>query len=260
MPQLALITGGTSGIGAEFARQLSSEGYDLVLVARDSDRLTQVANDLIGRFGIKVESIAADLSTHQGMEIVEKRLASTEHPVDLLINNAGFGASGGFVEIAPDTHESMIAVNCSAVVRLTHAAVAAMSGRGNGRIINVASVAAFTPALRSSGTYSATKAFVVSFTQSLAPSLARKGIKIAALCPGWVRSEFHKRAGINMAKVPNFMWLEPEEVVATALKDLKVGKTLIVPGTQYKILVAVIRLFPQSLMSRLVRLVGKRAH
>ncbi len=194
----ALITGSTAGIGAAFARRLAADGHDLVLVARDTARLREQATELHDRHGIEAEVLTADLAEDKGIEAVERRLADRRNPVDLLINNAGFGHKGRYLEVPMSDELMMLKVHCEAVLRLTSAAVEAMRERGRGGVVNVASTAAFVPR----GTYGASKAWVVQFTQGAAQDLAGHGVRLMALCPGFVRTEFHQRAGMGTDNIP----------------------------------------------------------
>lgn len=242
----ALITGATAGIGAAFARRLARDGHHVVLVARNKDRLWEQATELHDQHGVEASVLVADLATDEGIALVEERLRDREHPVDLLINNAGFGHRGEYLEVPMADELAMLKVHCEAVLRLTTAAVDGMRERHRGGVVNVASAAAFVPR----GTYGASKAWVVQFTQGAAADLAGDGLRLMALCPGFVRTEFHKRAGMDTGTVPGWMWLDADRLVDAAMKDLARGKTLSVPDPRYKALTGASRLLPRSVLSR----------
>jgi len=244
----ALVTGATAGIGACFARQLAGRGHDLVLVARDAARLESAAQQLRS-YGVQVEVLPADLADDEGCALVEKRCAAG---IDLLVNNAGLGTKGDFHEVDLAHEEHMLRVNVRAVMRLTHAALPPMLARGSGAIVNVSSVAGFAPGARAV-TYSASKAYVTNFSESLHLQYAGRGIKVLALCPGFTRTEFHQRADMDTGGIPSRLWLDADEVVATALADLDRGRSLSVPGGQYKVIVAVTRVIPPRVMRGVLR-------
>jgi short-subunit dehydrogenase len=248
--RVALVTGATAGIGKAFATRLAGDGWDLVLVARDEERLRELAAALSGTHSVRAEILQADLSTVAGAETVEERLRSTR--IDLLVNNAGLSLNTPFLKSTVDRELYLLSVNVQAVMRLTHAALAGMVSRGKGAIINVSSVAGFAATMPGS-TYPASKAWVTNFSESIALSVARKGIKVMALAPGFTRSEFHSRAGIDMSKTPSWMWLSATQVVNDALRDLGKGKTVSVPSMKYKILVAIVRHTPTRVLRKLAR-------
>ena len=186
----ALVTGATAGIGLEFARQLAERGTDIVLVARDRQRLDGVAADLHRRFGVTTEVLVADLADRAAVQVVADRLADGARPVDLLVNNAGFGLKRGFLQNEVEVEEGAFDVLCRAVLVLSHAAARAMKVRGHGSIINVSSVASFV----AMGSYSAAKAWVTVFSEGLANELAGSGVRVMAWCPGLTHTEFHQRA------------------------------------------------------------------
>ncbi|MFF1376881.1 SDR family NAD(P)-dependent oxidoreductase [Streptomyces sp. NPDC058308] len=250
----ALITGSTAGIGAAFARRLAGDGHNLVLVARDTKRLREQATELHDRHGIEAEVLTADLATDAGIETVEKRLSNRRDTVDLLINNAGFGNKGRYLEVSLADELTMLKVHCEAVLRLTSAATESMRERGRGGVVNVASVAAFVPR----GTYGASKAWVVQFTQGAAKDLAGTGVRLMALCPGFVRTEFHERAGMGTSNIPNWMWLDADKLVATALVDLSRGRTLSVPDPRYKALMGVVKVTPRALLGGVTSRTGRK--
>ncbi|MCZ4097265.1 SDR family oxidoreductase [Streptomyces sp. SID13666] len=250
----SLITGSTAGIGAAFARRLAADGHNLVLVARDAERLRKQAAELHDRHGIEAEVLSADLSRDDGIAAVESRLADRSDAVDLLINNAGFGNKGRYLEVSMADELTMLKVHCEAVLRLTSAAADGMRERGRGGVVNVASVAAFVPR----GTYGASKAWVVQFTQGASKDLAGTGVRLMALCPGFVRTEFHERAGMGTDNIPGWMWLDADKLVATALKDLARGKTLSVPDPRYKTLMGLVKLAPRGLLGGVTSRTGRK--
>jgi short-subunit dehydrogenase len=250
----ALITGSTAGIGAAFARRLATDGHDLVLVARDTKRLREQATELHDRHGIEAEVLAADLATDDGIEAVAARLDDRKNPVDLLVNNAGFGNKGRYLDVSMTDELRMLKVHCEAVLRLTSAAAGAMRERGRGGVVNVASVAAFVPR----GTYGASKAWVVQFTQGAARDLAGSGVRLMALAPGFVRTEFHERAGMGTNNIPNWMWLDADKLVAAALTDLARGKTLSIPDPRYKALMGAAKLVPRGMLGGISSRTGRK--
>ncbi len=242
----ALITGGTAGIGAEFARQLAARGDDLVLVARDGDRLTAFATELETRYRVAVEVLVADLTDRAQLAQVEARLADATRPVDLLVNNAGFGVNQVFVGGDLDAEQKMLDVLVTAVMRLSHAALPGMVARGTGGVINVSSVASFI----AGGTYSAAKSWVTVFSESVDRQLAGTGVTVTALCPGFTHTEFHQRAEMDVDHLPDWMWLDAPDVVRTALADFRRGKPVSVPGAQYKALSTLARYLPRPVVRR----------
>lgn len=235
----ALVTGPTAGIGRAFAETLARQGHDLVLVARDEGRLTTLADDLRARAAVTVEVLPADLSDRAGLDVVASRLRGGA--VDLLVNNAGFGVNQAFTGGDLDEEQRMLDVLVTAVMRLTHAAVPGMVERGSGGVLNVSSIAGWI----TGGTYSAAKAWVTVFSESLATELSGTGVHVTAACPGYVRTEFHDRAGMDMSSVPAWLWLTPQQVVDRALADLRAGRPVSVAGAQYRALSAVARYAPR---------------
>ena len=246
----ALITGASAGLGAEFARQLAARGGDLVLVARSEEALEALAAELRARHGVAVQVLVADLAEEQGVGRVVQRIADAAQPIDLLVNNAGFGLPLHFAdnEIADEVRHLRVLVE--APMRLMHAALGVMRGRG-GRIINVASVAGFI----SRSTYSACKTWLIAFSRWANGEYARDGVTVTALCPGFVHTTFHARMGLAAGDegVPPFLWLDAPFVVRQGLRGAARGRSVVVPSLRYRAIVAVSRLVPRSLATRVAR-------
>jgi len=247
----ALVTGATAGIGAAFARRLAVEFHDLVLVARDPARLDVFAKELRGAHGVEVEVLPADLASDDGCAAVEARLADADRPVDLLVNNAGIGLKGSFLRNTAEAEEQMLRLNVRAVMRLTHAALGTMVARGRGDVVNVSSVAGFGPVSPGS-TYSASKAWVTNFSESLQMAVRSKGVRVVALCPGFVRTEFHERAGIPTSGINQRLWLDADLVARTALADLRKGRPVSTPSLRYKVLAGLVRHVPRPVFRRVI--------
>lgn len=247
----ALVTGATAGIGLEFAHQLAQRGHSLVLVARDAARLAAVADELQAAYAVDVETLPADLVVPEQCALVEARLADRGRPVDLLVNNAGFGLKQRFGDNSVDDEQQMLDVLVTAVLRLSHAALGPMSERGRGGIINVSSVAAFLPR----GTYSAAKAWVNSFSEWAHHEYAPQGVTVMALCPGFTKTEFHER--MQVRRGDGFLWLEPDYVVTAALDDFDRRRAYSVPGLQYKAVRSLTRLIPSTVLQRF-QLIGRK--
>jgi short-subunit dehydrogenase len=229
----ALVTGASSGIGAAFAERLAQDQYDLILVARRHDRLEELAQQLRESQGAIVEVVAADLSQSNDLRTVEKRVEE-DSALELVVNNAGFGAYMPFVQLDADKAEELIRVQVIAVTRLTHAALPGMIARGHGSIINVSSRLAFSGSLGSSqlpkrATYAGTKAFINTFSQLLQSELEGTGVQIQALCPGVVQTEFHERVGIDPGRYPAAIVMAPEDVVQASLMGLRTGEVICMP-------------------------------
>ena len=243
----ALITGGTAGIGAEFARQLAARGDDLVLVARDGDRLQAYADELTARHRVRCEVLVADLADRAALRTVEERLADPARPVDLLVNSAGFGVNQLFLGGDVDAEQAMLDVLVTAVMRLTHAALPGMVARGTGGVINVSSVAGFI----AGGSYSAAKSWVTVFSESVDRQVADTGVTVMALCPGFTHTEFHERGGMDVSHLPDWLWLDAPDLVRAALADFRRGRVVSVPGAQYKAITTLTRVLPRPLVRRL---------
>lgn len=249
-----LVTGATAGIGAEFARVLAEKGHDVVLVARDRARLENVSDDLRRTYGVATEILVADLTDRAQVGKVAERLSDEAEPVDLLVNNAGFGLSRSFLRNPVEDEEASLDLLCRAVLVLSHAAATAMRARGRGAIVNVSSVAGFAVL----GTYSAAKSWVTVFSEALATELAGTGVTVTSVCPGFTRTEFHERAGIDMGGLPAPLWLDAHRLVVDALDDVARGRVVSVPGTAYRALVALMAVTPRALVRRGSRIVQKR--
>ena len=238
----ALVTGASSGIGAEMARLLGEAGVPTVLVARRGDRLAEIA----ARYD-DFEVLEADLLTVQGQAATVERISSTASPIDLVVNNAGFGTSGVFHELDVDRLSDEVELNVKALTVLSHAALAAMVPRGRGYLMNVSSVASFqaSPGL---GVYAATKAYVTSLTEALHGEVKASGVHVTALCPGLTKTEFQDHSNTTglALKVPDLAWTTVEEVASTGLRDVASNKTISVPGALYKVAVTSSDLLPRS--------------
>jgi len=246
----ALVTGASAGIGESFARLLAREGYDLILVARDLERLGQRREELLAKYpSISIEVVGADLATERGISVVEELVRSG---ISVLINNAGFGINKSFTRSDIDHEKDLLSVLVTAPLRLTHAALAATSdGVTNPeeqelKIINVSSVASWI----AGGTYSAAKSYLTVLSESLHTELAGSKTKVMALCPGFTRTEFHQRGRMKMSGLPNFLWMSADDVTAIAWRDLHAGKPISVPGWHYKIISVIARTVPRPLVRK----------
>ena len=239
----ALVTGASSGIGAEMARLLGEAGVPTVLVARRGDRLREIADRYDG-----FEVLEADLGTEQGQAATADRIGSTNDPIDLVVNNAGFGTSGVFHELDVDRLCDEVELNVKALTVLSHAALAAMVPRRHGYLLNVSSVASFqaSPGL---GVYAATKAYVTSLTEALHAEVKDTGVHVTALCPGLTRTEFQDHSNTTglASRVPDLAWTTVGEVATTGLRDVAANRTISVPGTLYKVAVTSSDILPRSI-------------
>ncbi|HET7305908.1 MAG TPA: SDR family oxidoreductase [Segeticoccus sp.] len=248
----ALVTGATAGIGRAFAEELARRGHALVLVARSMPRLEEVADELRSRHGVAVEVLSADLSDEVETRLVAERLADAGRPVDLLVNNAGFGLGQGFVDGDLAAEQRALDVMVRAVMVLSHAAARAMRSRGHGAIVNVSSVSGFVVM----SSYSAVKSFVTVFSEALANELRGTGVTATALCPGFTRTEFHGRAGMDMSRLPGPLWLDADRLVRDGLADVARGRVVSVPGPAYKATVLVAKLAPRAVVRRVSGAIG----
>lgn len=247
----ALVTGASSGIGAAFCRELARTGHDLVIVARTESALEELAAGLRSEYGVAVEVLPADLADRDQLERVAERLrlddpAGPHRRVTLLVNNAGFGIGSAFIDADLADEERALDVMCRAVLVLSHAAAVTMRVHAAGGIVNVSSVAGFVQM----GTYSAAKAWVTAFSEGLATELASTGVKVTALCPGFTHTDFHRRADLDMGRLPETLWLNADDLVRDCLADHRQGKVISVPGTAYKALTGAIAALPRGVVRR----------
>ncbi len=250
----ALITGASSGIGEAMVHLLGGAGIPQVIVARRADLLETLAATYSN-----VEVLAADLSTAKGVAAVVARVTDSRRPIDLVVNNAGFGTSGDFHALDPDRLADEIAVNITALTRISRAALGVMAPQRRGYLLNVSSVASFQPAPRLA-VYAATKAYVTSLTESLHEEARGTGVHVTALCPGLTRTEFQSVSNTDSYahRYPSFAWLSAAEVAQTGLDDVAKGRALSIPGVLYKGMVTASSVTPRGLLRRVASLVQRR--
>ena len=255
---IALVTGASSGIGEHLARLLAERGHDLVLVARDVGRLEALAKELETTRSASVQVLPADLTDAAQLDAVEQRCHDRDAPLEVVVNNAGFGSFGPFhtLDLANEVRE--IQLNVVALVRLTHAAAGEMVARGHGGILNVSSLAGFQPAPLNA-TYSATKAFVTSFTQAVHEELKGSGVAVTALCPGFTHTGFQEAASAPATDLPAFMWQEAGEVARAGLDALAKNRAIVIPGSLNKVLGTLSNVTPHAITRRLGGMVIKRS-
>jgi len=246
----ALVTGASSGIGKAFAERLAAAGSDLVIVARNRERLDELAFRLHETHGRDVEVIEADLENRDQLAGVEARLRDRDD-IDVLINNAGFGHTGAFADLPVERLQAQIDCNVTALTRLAQAALQSMRAYGRGGILNVASGAAFLPT-PNLAVYAATKAYVVSLTESLHEEAKRFGVAVSVVCPGFTRTEFQQRAHYDTRQIPNFAWQTPEAVVDEALAALRARKMICIPGLQNRVTMTLLNFVPRSTLASFV--------
>jgi short-subunit dehydrogenase len=252
----AVITGASTGLGAAYADELAHRGSAVVLVARTTDRLETLADRLQKQYGVEAVAMTADLTQRDGQEKVEKLLAE-DSTIDLLVNNAGFGTLGSFAKLDLKREMDEVELNVVALVRLAHAAIGAMLPRGRGAVINLASLSAFQPA-PFNATYGATKAYVKSFTESLAEELRGTGVQVQVCCPGFTHTEFQERAGLNKSRIPAWAWMTAEAVVRRSLDALDKGTVVCVPGAPNWLTASLVRHSPEGLVRRMTGMLSKR--
>jgi len=255
---IALVTGASTGIGRAFALRLADRGHDLVLVARDTARLEALAKELGDSYNAGAEVLSADLSDPVALARVERRVADADRPVDLLVNNAGYGTAGRFVELPIEGEVGEIELSVVALGRLTHAALAPMVERGRGGVINVASIGGFQPT-PGNATYCATKAFVISFSEAIHEELKGTGVKCMVLSPGFTRTNFQTRAGIDSSEVPGFLWQEAGDVAEYALRAYGRSRASCVPGPLNRATAAFSALTPTTVTRKIAAGVVKRS-
>jgi len=252
MSKWALVTGATAGIGESFTRLLASKGFNIALVARDEARLHERAANLGEKYGVQTYVLPADLATAQGCADVEEYLQ--EFDIEVLINNAGFGINKAFTASDLKAEQDLLDVLVRTPMRLMHVALPKMVARNSGTIINVSSVASFI----AGGTYSASKSYLTVLSESLHTEVRDTNVKISALSPGFTRTEFHQRGRMKMKGLPDFMWLDSDQLVAASWSDAQSGKAVSIPGWQYKILIALISLAPRSAVRKIGMNLRKR--
>jgi uncharacterized protein len=249
----ALVTGASSGIGEVMATMLAEAGVGTVVVARRADRLRALAARHPG-----MEVLVADLTDAAGLDLVAGRIAADDAPIDLVVNNAGFGTNGLLHELDPDRLHDEIELNVAALTRLSHAALAAMVPRGRGWLLNVSSIAGFQPAPRLA-VYAATKAYVTSLTESLHEEVRGHGVHVTALCPGLTKTEFQSVSNTSFYadQFPDLLWTSPEQVARTGLDAVVANRAVAVPGAQYQLLSLVTNVTPRWVRRRVSSLVQR---
>lgn len=252
----ALVTGASAGIGMAFAERLARDGWDLRLVARRRERLEALARNLKLQYGVAVDILPADLTNLEDLAGVERRIAR-DRRLELVVNNAGMGDFGMFVERDRHVETAEIQLNALAVMRLTHSALPGFLRRGRGALINVSSTAGFQPCPHLA-VYAATKAFLNSFTESLAVELRGTGVRVQALCPGFTRTEIFESAGADPSALPSFLWMEPQDVVDESLVALARGSVLCVPGFANRALSSLNRVLPHEASSRIAGMLARQ--
>lgn len=254
--QRALVTGASRGIGHAFALELARHGTDLVVVARDTEALQALADELHGRHGVDVEVLPADLTDRDALARVEARLRDLQRPVDLLVNNAGTGSAGPFTDQDVEALTELLHVHVRATVRLTHAVLGPLVAAGRGGVINVASVTAFQP-VPYTATYAAAKAFLRSFTQAVHEEVRGEGVRVLALCPGFTRTAIVADAGADESAIPGPLWSTPQEVVEAALNGLRRRRAVVVPGVANAAAAAASTRGPRVLARRVSGAIGR---
>ncbi len=253
--RLALVTGASAGIGAAFARALARRGFDLALTARRADRLEALASELRRSSGVETLVLPADLERPEAPGELLDAISARGWAVDALVNNAGYGVTGSYLDSDWPTHAAFLRIMVDAPCELAHAVLPGMRERGFGRICNVASVAGLAPGTAGHTLYAAAKSFLIKFSQSLNAETLGSGVHVSALCPGFTYSEFHDVNGTRerVSRMPAWMWLDADRVVADGLAALEANRAVCVPGLQYKAITALMRLTPEPLAEALSR-------
>lgn len=251
--KIALISGATSGIGASFAKRFAQDGYDLIITGRRQDKIQSLADGLAKEYNVNIEVIIAELADSKDIESLVRHITTKEN-IEILVNNAGFGIGKGFNADNIENQEKMVKVHVIATMQLIHAVIPQMIRRGRGAIINVSSIAAFSP-LPEDATYCGTKAFLNNFSESLYMELREKDIRVQALCPGFTRTDFHEKMGMKSEDLRNrgiIRWMTADDVVSASIRSLKKKKVICIPGFWNKILRSLIRILPRALYYRIV--------
>jgi len=256
-PGTALVTGASVGIGRELARILAREGHDLVIVARDAHRLERLADELTRAWGVSVRAVAKDLARPGAASELHRELEAAGVAVEVLVNNAGFGLAGAFAKTPMKDHLELLQLNMVALTELTKLALGGMVERGRGRILNVASTAAFQPGPYMA-TYYASKAYVLSFSEALGAELEGKGVSVTALCPGPTATEFQRRAGLEGARIAMLGMMDSETVAEAGYRAMRAGRRLAIPGLRNRLGALAGRLLPRGLVLRMVRGLQRR--
>jgi short-subunit dehydrogenase len=256
----ALVTGASSGIGKAFAELLAQKGYAVVLTARRGDRLDALAAELRQKYNVATQTIVADLAEPNAPAQIAAELTSRNLAIDLLVNNAGYGVPGSYVNVPWTDHERFMQVMVTAVLDLTYRLLPAMLERGWGRIINIASVAGMVPAPAGHTLYGASKAFVIRFSEALQAENGPNGVNATAVCPGFTFSEFHDVLGTRdrMNKMPGFLWLKADDVAREGYDAVMKGRSVVVNGTIYQFLVWLNGAMPRSISNWVSGLAGRR--
>lgn len=255
----AVVTGASGGIGAAFTDALAKRGHDLVVISRSQPRLDERAEAIRAEHGAQVEVLAADLETGDGVGRVVERLGDASRPIELLVNNAGFGTFGGFHELPIDNEVAMIELNVVALVQLSHAALGPMVERGHGGVINLSSVGAYQPT-PFYATYSATKAFVSSFSNAVHEELRGTGVKSMVVAPGFTRTDFHTRADVDASEsMPGFLWQSADEVAEASMRAYERGRAVCIPGGMNGVAAAFSSVMPASVSRRMAGIVSRRS-